>query len=82
MNREDESRFEIMDEVALKRAVGRDPEAEIAYHSSRAAQEMDRGLLADCPAAARAHLGLANLHSERLRALRGAAPIGRPPLVL
>jgi hypothetical protein len=41
----------------------------IEYHSSRATEELDRGLTTNGLAAARAHLGLATLHFDRLRSL-------------
>jgi len=46
-------------------------EAELTagYHAARATQELDLGLSCNDMKAARAHLGLANLHMERVRAL-------------
>ena len=79
MNREDESRFEKLAEKAVRRALGRRDD-EIAYHAARAAEEIDRGLTAGCPEAARAHLRLSTLHSDKIREMSGTS--WRPPFVL
>ncbi|MFC7536575.1 hypothetical protein ACFQPG_04255 [Sphingomonas sp. GCM10030256] len=42
---------------------------DILYHQTRASRELDLGLSTDNLAAARAHLKLATLHSERAKEL-------------
>jgi hypothetical protein len=45
----------------------------IGYHSDRATRELDLGMAASSPAAARAHLELASLHMARVRELSWGA---------
>ncbi len=52
------------------------------YHRKRAENELSLGLTARSIAAARAHLQLASLHRERLRALVGHSEGPKPPLVM
>ena len=42
---------------------------DIQYHQARAARELDAGQTASCANAARAHLTLSALHTERARVL-------------
>jgi hypothetical protein len=55
---------------------------DIEYHSLRAMQELDRGLIARSIAAARAHLQLSSLHLQRMRDLGGGTRSKRPPLTV
>jgi hypothetical protein len=41
----------------------------IALHTDRALEELERARGAACPKAARAHIGLSELHSDEARAL-------------
>jgi hypothetical protein len=52
---------------------------DIDYHKVRARQELDLGLRAESLPAARAHLGLAAIHMEKVRVL-AVAPETRPLL--
>ena len=54
---------------------------QIEYHRARAGHELNLGLTSACMAAARSHLKLSWLHTERLRALEGGGS-GRPPFIL
>jgi len=54
---------------------------EIAIHSDRALEELDRACDATSTAAARAHLTLSELHFDRVRAL-SEEPETRPALRL
>ena len=49
------------------------------YHRTRAMQELDLGLTASQPQAARAHLTLSSLHLQRLRQIDGEG-VQRPLL--
>jgi hypothetical protein len=49
------------------------------YHRRRAMRELDLGLTAECPNAARAHLTLSSLHLQRLRQAGGEQ--GNAPLL-
>ena len=51
---------------------------DIRYHQARAARELDMGLSTSCLNAARAHLQLSSLHTQRAREL--GATEGKPPL--
>ena len=42
---------------------------QIAYHRTRASEEMELSLQCECPAAAKSHRRLAELHSHKARAL-------------
>ena len=57
-------------------------EDQIRYHSTRAMRELDQGLSADSPAAARAHLELSSLHLQRARALGQGDEEPRPSLLM
>jgi hypothetical protein len=48
------------------------------YHRDRALQELDLGLTAACPMAARSHMELSSLHLQRARDLGVTMP--KPPL--
>jgi hypothetical protein len=52
------------------------------YHSSRAMQELDRGLTARSAAAARAHLQLSSLHLQRAMTLERETPRPKPPCIM
>ncbi|MFN3943842.1 MAG: hypothetical protein ACK4K7_02785 [Allosphingosinicella sp.] len=55
---------------------------EFRYHSDRAMQELDRGLVAPSAPAARAHLKLSSLHMEKARSLAAHADRTKPPFVM
>jgi hypothetical protein len=55
----------------------------IEYHSTRAREELDLGLIAQGMAAARSHLQLASLHMQRVRELSGSrVSTGVPALMM
>ena len=53
---------------------------EAIYHRDRALSELDRGLTAHCPQAARAHMELSGLHLRRAQELGATMP--KPMLVM
>jgi hypothetical protein len=57
-------------------------EDQIRYHEDRAEREMAIGLSSQLIPAARAHLLLSTLHSNKARALRGASRLPRPPQLM
>lgn len=57
-------------------------EETIGYHSKRAMQEMDQGLIASNPCASRAHLRLSSLHMQKALALADRKTRPRPPFVM